>query len=469
MPTDDRRGRRGGATPANQPAGGTSEQLRSRLTGLDGSSYGAYRSLRGDWRFQRCTVRISRVQADPFAPASRVHVHVPATTAELPEDLYDNPVRARALAGCLARHVRAALGRGAVHIDAGCQEVLDRSSLQVTGDGGVEWQVGVQLPGHGRRIDGKTAARILCDQIPAAVEATRHTALDAGQVREFVDTVEDTASLRSQLPGLGLVGFVGDGSVLPRRSGVDEHSMDRDAVPFQAPDTLAVSVELPHRGRVRGMGVAEGVTLIVGGGFHGKSTLLRALERGVYDHAPGDGRELVAAIPESVKIRAEDGRAATRVDVSPFVNNLPTGADTRDFTTQNASGSTSQAASLVEAVEVGAGALLIDEDTAATNLMIRDARMQALVAKDREPLTPFCDLVRSLHRDRGVSTILVMGGSGDYMDVADQVIMMDGYRPVDVTERAAELATAPTGRAAEAEVFPRALARVPDPRSPVMA
>jgi predicted ABC-class ATPase len=410
-------------------------------------------------------VHVARVQSDPFAPASRVHVRIPAEVAGLPPDLYGNDTRARGLAGCLARQVRTALGGGAAHIDAGGQEVLERSSLRVEPDGSVEWRIGVELPGRGRRIDGHAAARVLCDTLPDAVDATRHEALDAERVRHFVDTVEDTTHLRSLLPELGLVSFVVDGAVLPRRSGVDDRSMGEQAVPFAAPDSLAVTVELPHRGTVHGMGIGTGVTLIVGGGFHGKSTLLRALERGVYDHVPGDGRELVAAIPEGVKVRAEDGRSVTRTDVSAFVDHLPSGGDTADFTTENASGSTSQAASLSEAVEVGARGLLIDEDTAATNLMIRDARMQALVAKDREPLTPFVDLVRSLHRDRGVSTVLVMGGSGDYMDVADRVIMMDSYRPLDVTDRAAALAATPTGRSPEAGTFPLTRARQPDPAS----
>ncbi|MER2093000.1 MAG: ABC-ATPase domain-containing protein, partial [Saccharopolyspora rectivirgula] len=261
-----------------------------------------------------------------------------------------------------------------------------------------------------------------------------------------------------------LVAFVADGAILPRRSGVDDRPLT-SGVPFRSPDSLRVEVELPNRGTVTGMGIPEGVTLIVGGGFHGKSTLLRALEYGIYDHIPGDGRELVACRPETVKIRAEDGRRVHRVDVSPFVAHLPSGADTSDFSTDNASGSTSQAASIVEAVEAGAKVLLVDEDTAATNLMIRDARMQALVAKDSEPLTPFVDLIRPLYHQRGVSTVLVMGGSGDYMDVADQVIMMDSYRARDVTETARALAANPTGRQAEAQEFPPVRNRVVDPGS----
>jgi predicted ABC-class ATPase len=221
---------------------------------------------------------------------------------------------------------------------------------------------------------------------------------------------------------------------------VDDRPFREGAIPFQSPASLRVELTPPNAGPVSGMGVPAGVTLIVGGGYHGKSTLLNALERGVYNHVPGDGRELVVTDAGAVKIRAEDGRAVTGVDISPFIGALPNGADTRHFSTANASGSTSQAANIVEALEAGARVLLVDEDTAATNFMIRDHRMQELIAKEREPITPFIDKVRQLHDEHGVSTILVMGGSGDYFDVADTATAMDAYVPHDVTDRARAIA-----------------------------
>jgi len=213
-----------------------------------------------------------------------------------------------------------------------------------------------------------------------------------------------------------------------------------NAVLFQSPDSLKIDLEAPNIGPVSGMGIPEGITLIVGGGFHGKSTLLGALERGIYNHVPGDGREYVVARGDAVKIRAEDGRSVSGVDISSFINNLPFGKETADFSTGNASGSTSQAANIMEALEMGCRLLLIDEDTSATNFMIRDQKMQALVPKEREPITPFIDRARQLYEEHGVSTIVVMGGSGDYFDIADLVIQMDSYRPVDVTVKARELA-----------------------------
>ena len=431
---------------------------------MHGSSYGRYKALRGTWSFGGFTLEVQRVQPDPYAPASRCEVRVDPQVAGFPEQLWRSPVRARGLAGFLLRAVDRQLRDSKLRVDAGRQQVLDRSACQIV-DGEVVLRLGIDLPGRGRTIDGRAAERALCDDLPEAVEsALRYATADQERAQEFVDSIEDTVALRAALDDRGLVAFVADGAILPRRSGVDDRPLTQ-AVPFESPESLRVEMEVPNRGVITGMGVPEGITLIVGGGFHGKSTLLRALEYGIYDHIPGDGRELVVCRDDTVKIRSEDGRRVHRVDVSPFVSHLPTGADTSDFSTDNASGSTSQAAAIAEAVEAGARVLLVDEDTAATNLMIRDARMQELVAKESEPLTPFLDLIRPLHHQRGVSTVLVMGGSGDYIDVADRVLMMDAYHARDVTDRARALAAHPTGRHAEAEEFPQVRHRVPDPRS----
>lgn len=458
-----RTGRRGGYRDRDTPQRRDHNGLRQHVRAIGGSSYGRYKSLTGTWEFPRFSLRVVRVQPDPFAPASRLEVRVGPDVAGFPADLWSSRVRARALADFLLRCVNREVADSRLRVDAGGQQVLTRSACQVTEDGAIVLRLAVDLPGRGRTIDGAQAEAALCRDLPAAVEAglSWQTA-DHAVLREFVDSVQDTDALRRALADRGLVAFVADGAMLARRSGVDDRPL-MEGVPFESTDSLRVQLDVPNRGRVSGMGVPEGVTLVVGGGFHGKSTLLRALERGIYDHVPGDGRELVVCRPDTVKIRAEDGRPVHRVDVSPFVSHLPSGADTADFSTSNASGSTSQAASIVEAVEAGARVLLVDEDTAATNLMIRDARMQALVAKESEPLTPFVDLVRPLYRDQGVSTVLVMGGSGDYLDVADLVLMMDAYRAREVTTHARQVAADPTGRHAEAARFPAVRHRIPAP------
>ncbi|GAA1096377.1 ABC-ATPase domain-containing protein [Pseudonocardia alni] len=436
--------------------------LGHRLQDLDGASYRSYKGLTGVWSGEDgYDLEIRTVQADPFAPPSRLRVTVPARTAGLPTGLYDGPVRARALAGFLARALRRALEGSTLRVDAGGQEVLDRSAARIRPDGTVVAELSVPLPGRGRRIDGRAAAAAVTVVLPRAVlGALRWETADTAAAQEFVETVEDAGALRDALAGRGLVGFVADGAVLPRLSGVDDRPL-AGGVPFVSPPELRVTLDVPHRGTVTGMGVPEGVTLIVGGGYHGKSTLLRALESGVYDHVPGDGREFVVARADTVSVRAEDERSVQRVDVSAFVTGLPSGNPTDDFSTESASGSTSQAAATVEALEAGAGVLLIDEDTAATNAMIRDDRMRALIPA--EPLVPFVERVRPLHRGHGVSTVLVMGGSGEYLDRADTVVLLQDYTASEVTGRAREIA----GRADEAgdTAFPAFARREFDPRS----
>jgi len=292
-------------------------------------------------------------------------------------------------------------------------------------------------------------------------------AIDLETLRRWVETVADQVALRAQLHANGLVAFIADGAQLARRSGVDDRPLTA-GLPLQSPDALAITLDAPHAGPLRGVGIPAGVTLIVGGGYHGKSTVLDAVARGVYDHVLGDGRHQSVTVFDAMSVRSEDGRAICGVDLRPFIDGLPLGRDTQTFETQDASGSTSQAAAIIEAIEMGAKVLLIDEDTAATNFMIRDARMRRLVPDDREPITPFLNRVRQMYETHGVSTILVVGGAGDYLDVADTVIRMDAYLPKDATQDAKEVVAAlPLGSGALTAPgpWPETVPRVPDPKS----
>lgn len=435
-------------------------ELRTLLLRIDGRGYPAYRDLARRYEADDFALLIDHVQGDPFAEPSRMRVRVPGPGAGLPGWARSDEARRTTTADFLNRGFAEALRRqsagrgsgrsGELRVLRPGQEVLRRSSLHIEEDGTVEARFRAGLPARGRRILGRQAAALLCDDIPAAVRAAlRFDALDADALRRHVETVEDARILRAQLREHGLVAFVADGAILPRRSGVDDRPLP-GAVPFESPPSLRVTLEAPNAGPVRGLGVPAGVTLIVGGGFHGKSTLLRAVERGVWDHIPGDGREQVVAVPDAAKVRAEDGRAVSGVDIGNFIGALPGGIDTTHFTTANASGSTSQAAAIVEAIEVGASCLLLDEDTSATNFMIRDARMQSLIQAEHEPITPFIDRARQLFDELGISTVLVVGGSGDYFDVADTVIAMRAYVPDDVTAEARRIALErPTQRVAE--------------------
>jgi len=437
-------------------------ELRALLNKIDGRGYKAYKELKGRWEFPDFPFQIDHVQGDPFADPSRVRVVLSPEFTGLQQDVCQGGSRALGTGALLARRFQAACARmtrpkgtgkgGEVRIEAPGQEVLPQTAVMVRPEGGLEARFTVGLPARGRRVMGEEARHLLLETVPAIISASLRAAVfSPGEIRRHADANEDADALRNTLADRRLVAFVADGAGLPRESGVSQVPLAKEqAVVFLSPEGLRVEMDLPNAGAVTGMGIPEGVTLIVGGGYHGKSTLLRALERGVYNHRPGDGRERVVAHEATVKIRAEDGRSIRGVDISPFIRDLPNGDDTRSFSSSNASGSTSQAANIVEALEAGARVLLVDEDTAATNFMIRDRRMQALVPRDKEPITPFVDRIRQLYTEEGVSSVLVLGGSGDYLEAADTVVAMEAYKPVEVTARAREVAELfPTGRQAE--------------------
>lgn len=423
--------------------------LAHELAQMDGRPYGFYKDLRGrSYALGPYQLICEHVQGDPFAAPSRIRVDVPTERLALPQSAYHSADARRATADFIhraiiqaltnARHKTGSGKSGLLEILPVGQQVFERTAAIVGKDGGLRLRLSVGLPAAGRRILGREAAALMTGRLPEILNGVLDR-LDHTKLEHHVHGVNDQIALRKQLTEQGLVAFLAEGSVLPRRSGADDRPMDK-AIPLAVPDALACELEAPHAGKLRGLGIQSGVTLIAGGGYHGKSTLLAALANGVYDHIPGDGRECCVTVDSGVSIRAEDGRSVRGVDLRPFINALPLGRRTDWFDTDDASGSTSQAAAIVEALEVGATALLIDEDTAATNFMIRDARMRRLVPSEKEPITPYLDRVRQLWDERGVSSILVVGGAGDYLDVADTVIHMDEYRPRDVTARAKEIA-----------------------------
>ena len=423
--------------------------LEQQLEQLDGRSYAAYKSLKGCYSFFSFDLTLAHIQGDPFAAPSRVSLWLSHHHSQWPQTYWRSQTRRTVLADFLHRQVNDLIPKiqqrrgpgksGALMMAPSSQAVLARAALQINSEG-IELRLGVGLPAFGRRIAGQAARALLMEDLPRLVASALHYQPQwCADLEQHIITVENANALRQQLAEQSLVAFIANGSVLPRRSGVDARPSET-AIPFQSPKSLEVTLQTPHAGPITGLGIPKGVTLIVGGGYHGKSTVLKAIAQGVYNHVPGDGREQVVAEDTTVKIRAEDGRSVTGVDISPFIDRLPQGISTKSFSTANASGSTSQAANILEAIEAGAKGLLIDEDTAATNLMIRDRNMQALIAKEKEPITPFIDKVRQLYTDHGVSTVLVMGGSGDYFQVADCVLALDNYVAHDVTAKAKAIA-----------------------------
>ena len=424
-------------------------ELREQLRNIDHKSYPLYKSLKGSYRFTKYILHIDHVQGDPFAAPSDVRIVVDAKATGFPEFARKDSLTREALADVLLREfekqihqftfkARGSGKSGLISISHPGQEVLRHTACEV-GTKEITMRFSIGFPANGRTINAKELDKILFDYLPVCVErALYYQNLDAKSVRAAIDLAEDQQAIRGQLQEMGLVAFVANGSVLPRESGISSHPM-KGAKEFVSPESLEVIMELPHKGPIRGMGIRKGITLIVGGGYHGKSTILTALELGVYNHIAGDGREYVIADETAVKLRSEDGRFIKNVDISMFINDLPSKTDTHDFSTKDASGSTSQAAGIVESIEAGSHLFLLDEDTSATNFMVRDAFMQKVVSPDKEPITPFLSRARDLYENLGISTILVAGSSGAFFHIADTVIQMDCYEPVDITDQAKAL------------------------------
>ncbi|MBQ7563323.1 MAG: ABC-ATPase domain-containing protein [Lachnospiraceae bacterium] len=430
----------------------TDRDLRALLEQIDHKSYPAYKQTAGSYSFQDYSLTIDHVQGDPFAAPSHVTIKVSGKKAGFEKQFYEKRHRRIALEDLLSRrfhrqaeqydHLAKGSGKsGAIETYRPGQEILETTACHIdeaTGD--IHYRFHIGFPANGRTINARELIKILFDFLPKCVKGALYYQESMAETLNKISALsDDQLFIRKELKKQGLSAFVADGSILPRKSGVSSVPM-KDAIPFKAPESLKITLELPHRGSVSGLGIKNGVTLIVGGGYHGKSTLLSALELGIYNHIPGDGREYVITDDTAVKIRAEDGRSVHGADISLFINNLPDNRDTKRFFSEDASGSTSQAANVIEAVECQSKLLLIDEDTCATNFMIRDKLMQQVISKEQEPITPFIDRVRPLYEDCGISTIMVAGSFGAYFTLADTILQMDCYKPVDITERAKKAA-----------------------------
>ena len=422
--------------------------LKKQLLSIHRKSYPAYKSLKGVYDFGEYTLSIDHVQGDPFASPSHVTIRIPFSVHRFPKDLYKTPETKAAFEDHLLRRFASQIrkfsfqakgsGKSVLLSVSSCgQEILSRTACEIctSKDSTLIFRFHIGFPANGRTINATELEKILFDFLPSCVErGCLYRTCDKKKLTETFELAEDQTFIRKEIHRLGLAAFVADGSILPRQSGVSDLPM-KDGVAFSSPESLRVTLHLPHRGSLSGMGIPRGITLIVGGGYHGKSTLLKALETGVYPHIAGDGREYVITDESAVKLRSEDGRIIKNVDISLFINDLPNGRDTTSFSTLDASGSTSQAAGTVESIEAESRLFLIDEDTSATNFMVRDTFMQQVISREKEPITPFLERARDLYEKAGISTILVAGSSGAFFHIADTVIQMDCYHPVDITEK----------------------------------
>lgn len=428
----------------------TSAELRNHLRSIDHRGYPAYKDLKGQYDFGDYVLSIDHVQGDPFAAPSRLSVWVKKEKAGFPAAFYDTHAKRVTMQDYLTRlfgrqvsggsfQAKGSGKSGLLSVSRCGQQVLERTAMRVK-DGDLTLRFEAGFPANGRTINARELEKMLFDILPDCVHKSLYYAnIDKNKLKQAICLCEDQEYIREQLPKLELCAFIADGSVLPRESGVSEKPM-KGAVAFVSPASLKVTLKLPNRGEVTGMGIPKGITLFVGGGYHGKSTILQALQNGVYNHMAGDGREFVITDSSAFKLRAEDGRSITGVDISPFIKNLPNKKDTVHFSTEDASGSTSQAANLMEALEGGSSLILIDEDTSATNFMVRDQLMAQVITSGEEPITPFISRVRGMYQDLGVSSIIVAGSSGSYFHVADTIIQMKEYIPIDITQKAKEAA-----------------------------
>lgn len=440
-----------------------SAELQNLLHSIHRKSYPAYKSLGGAYQFHQYILSIDHVQGDPFAAPSHISIRISHKTAGFPEEYYKDSLTRTTLCDFLTREFERQINRftfrakgsgksGLISVSHCGQEVLERTACQIT-ENGITARFFIGFPANGRTINAPELHKILFEFLPVCVEkAFLYKNLDREKLKNAIFLAQDQAYIRQQLKARSLAAFVCDGAVLPRESGISSHPM-KDSVPFCSPDSLRVTMELPHKGIITGMGIPRGITLIVGGGYHGKSTLLNALELGVYNHIPGDGREYVITDSTALKLRSEDGRFIKDVDISLFINDLPNKKDTRCFSTEDASGSTSQAAGIVEGIEAGSRVFLLDEDTSATNFMVRDTFMQQVISREKEPITPFLERARQLYEKAGISTILVAGSSGAFFHIADTIIQMDSYHPVDITAKTKALCSQYPLTASEAPAF----------------
>ena len=432
-------------------------ELQKKLLSIDHKSYPAYKSLTGEYRFPDFSLSIDHVQGDPFASPSRLSISIPFSYADLQKytaffkDLPKTHYLKIALEDCLLRRFGKEISHftfktqgsgksGLLGVSRPGQEILERTACQLQpSKNNIELHFSVGFPANGRTICAGELNKILFDYLPDAIYRSFHkNMLPSKEILSALSLAKDQYFIREEMKKRGLVSFVANHSILPRESGVSDLPM-KDSVTFQSPKNLQVTFSLPDGRSISGMGIPKGITLIAGGGYHGKSTLLQALERGVYNHIKGDGREYVLTDDTALKLRAEDGRKITDVDISLFIRDLPNRKDTSSFSTLDASGSTSQAANIIEGLEAGSHLLLIDEDTSATNFMVRDELMQRVISHEKEPIIPFLERARNLYEQWDISTILVAGSSGAYFYIADTIIQMDNYRPEDITDHVRSL------------------------------
>jgi len=420
------------------------KELYRKILSMKSKKYGFYKSLsQKTWSFGDFSLEFVHVQGDPYAPASKILLKAPFSSLGYSTKLIASFTQRLAVADFFLRRLFIEIQnyngdkKAEFKIMAPTQEVLLRNALWIE-NGFIQILLQVNLPAKERIIDEKKAAHLLTAVLPDLVTSSLYF-FDPQVLKDLeahVRCLEVREELLKIIKEQNLVAFVPNGAILPRASGLSDTPL-LEAIPFVSPSDLEVQFEVLGESIV-GMGIQKGITVIAGGAYHGKSTLLHALERAVVPHIPGDGREWVVIDESACAIHVEEGRSIQNTDISFFLKNLPGDTSTSQFNTVSASGSTSQVGNFLEALEFGSKCFLIDEDYSAVNFLIRDSRVRALLGDQNEPLTPLIDRIQHL-KEKGLNFIIVAGACGAYLEVADQVLLVSNYKISRATQKVLEI------------------------------
>ena len=261
----------------------SANDLKQLLFSINHKSYPAYKSTRCLSVSALHTLHRPRAGRSVRRSIAR-QLHVNGRTAAFPASLYDTYEKRVALQDYLLRQFARAIApysfrakgsgkSGLLGISRCGQEILERTACVLNpSDGSLIVNMEIGFPANGRTIASQELIRILFDFLPGCVEKSLfYRALDPKACANVAYLCEDQQAIRSALKEKGLLPSSPTAPFSRAETGVSDLPM-KHAVPFTSPESLRVTLDLPNRGPVSGMGIPLGVTLIVGGGFHGKST-----------------------------------------------------------------------------------------------------------------------------------------------------------------------------------------------------
>lgn len=425
-------------------------EFDSILRQIDGHQPSEYSKLAGDFDFTRFVLHNINIPSFESEPCESLFViHVPQMIAGFPESIYDSPIRRTALEDyltrkmddaiqCVSHRQASGLAECRISIARPGQEILPRSSMVIARDY-VEARIMVRLPVVLGKIAADEARILFLDYLPEIVNSSLiYCYLNSKELLRFVSLMEDADTIRHDLQSRGMVSFAATGSKLNRHLGTDLPS--QDGARLEVASELEVEVSTPNAGRVRGLTIPVGVTLIIGDNYSGRSELINALAAGIYNHIPNDGREQVISVPDAVHIVAESGRSIQKVDISPFLLTSRTGESTKEFSSSCATPAESQMAGVTEALHVGAQALFFDESSSDPTFLAMDSRVTRLSDTWGGGMASLSDRARQIADDLRVSVVVgACACAAEFIPIADTILLIDNYRVVDITKKAREL------------------------------